>query len=614
MKRASAVACDDSSETRVALVPLAPPPPDSRRQRKAEFPKRDTKPDRYTLPTSLESPTVVGYRTRVALDTIEARDAALLLDLARPEAFIPGPPLLEQALFEECALGVLSARQSTNDRGLRQITFGTDDSALVAALLARLDGLEAPPHGPATHTHVVVSRPYRTAFTKLLTFAGHEGRFAPWSVLSRAVRKAFRHETELPSIAALEPLHLGILGEGLERAAVVASEGRRAAQLFHRPFCEPYRRANEAVVEQLERLCGLTLADHLSGWRVGLVARVGEVPQGERPEMPRATWRKLGANLLAFRSERLQPGVNQPVGAPSAYLHRPEMSVPPALMSMARDAALTAFARTLGVDRIEAATLLLLETVDVTRERGKARLRDIRRHLSEVTDRLVRELPLWADLATNGMLSRQADRGRKAFALAGQRIVIGGLARRRVEALGLPWTLAVRAAGAAAARASLVAELSGVAGLPSDCDLLAGVCLMAGPVNQNDLAKTFYGGMDLLETAFPGVDATSLLVWTLKAKTVADPVGNEEQLMNPARRGALVRLRPGPHEVVRVASGGTLSPLRRREGRTNRERAFADVGNFVTDPRGREIPGNRGSAWPSSWSRAPVWPSEVSPR
>jgi hypothetical protein len=33
-------------------------------------------------------------------------------------------------------------------------------------------------------------------------------------------------------------------------------------------------------------------------------------------------------------------------------------------------------------------------------------------------------------------------------------------------------------------------------------------------------------------------------VWTVKAKTVADPIGNEEQLMNPAQKGALVDLRP----------------------------------------------------------------------
>ena len=614
MSTASTAVRLDTRDSSLSLVPLTPPPAAHRRQRRAEFPKRGAKPDRYTLPASLESPSVVGYRTRVPLDEHEAQGAALLLDLVRPAAFERGPALTEHELFEECALGLLSARQSTNDRGLRQVTFGADDSALVGALLARMDGLESSVDGEATHTHVVLSRPYRTGFTKLLTFAGHAGRFSPWSVLARAVRKTVLHECDLPSIAHLEALHLGIVGESLERAAVIASEGRRAAQLFHRPFCEPHRGANTAVLAQLERLCGLTPLDKLGGWRVALVARVGCLPAAERLNLDRATWRKLGANLLAFRSERVLPGANQPVGAPAAYLHRPELTVPPALMSQAHDAALRAFARTLALPVDEASRLLLFESLDTTRERGRARLADIKRHLSEVSDQLVRELPLWADLATNGLLSRQAERGRKAFALAGQRIVVGGLARRHVEALALPWTLAVRAAGAAAARASLLTELSGVVGLPVDCDLLTGVCLMAGPVNQNDLAKKFYGGSDLLETVFPGVDATSLLVWTLKAKTVADPVGNEEQLMNPVRQGPLVSLRPGPHEIVTIASHGRWTPLRSRGGRTNRERAFADVGNFVTDPRGREIPGNRGSAWPEYWSRAPVWPSEVSPQ
>jgi hypothetical protein len=37
----------------------------------------------------------------------------------------------------------------------------------------------------------------------------------------------------------------------------------------------------------------------------------------------------------------------------------------------------------------------------------------------------------------------------------------------------------------------------------------------------------------------------------------------------------------------------------RREGdEVNRERAFGDVGNFVTDPDGTPIPGNRGAPWP----------------
>ena len=149
----------------------------------------------------------------------------------------------------------------------------------------------------------------------------------------------------------------------------------------------------------------------------------------------------------------------------------------------------------------------------------------------------------------------------------------------------------------------------GATGLTPECDLLAGVCLMAGPVNQNDVGKQFYGHADLLAHAYPDRDPTSLLVWTLKAKTVADPIGNEEQLLNARRKGALVDLRPGPHEVIRVRRQGGLFPMRRREGRVNTERAFADAGNFATDAGGRDIPGNRGSAWPLAWKEEVLWPT-----
>ena len=39
----------------------------------------------------------------------------------------------------------------------------------------------------------------------------------------------------------------------------------------------------------------------------------------------------------------------------------------------------------------------------------------------------------------------------------------------------------------------------------------------------------------------------------------------------------------------------------------NAERAFGDVGNFVTDPSGAEIPGNRGTPWPEALRRAVVF-------
>jgi hypothetical protein len=130
---------------------------------------------------------------------------------------------------------------------------------------------------------------------------------------------------------------------------------------------------------------------------------------------------------------------------------------------------------------------------------------------------------------------------------------------------------------------------------------------MAGPVNQNDIGKQFYGFKDLLADAYPEQNPTSMLVWTLKAKTIADPLGNEEQLLNTRRKGALVDLRPGPHEVVDVVIGGKRRPMRKSDGRTNQERAFADLGNFVSGPDGAPIPGNCGSAWPRHWAEATLW-------
>ena len=130
---------------------------------------------------------------------------------------------------------------------------------------------------------------------------------------------------------------------------------------------------------------------------------------------------------------------------------------------------------------------------------------------------------------------------------------------------------------------------------------------MAGPVNQNDIGKQFYGYDDLLAENYVGLDPTSLLVWTLKAKTVADPIGNEEQLMNPARKGALVDLRAGPHEVVSIRRDEGLVPMRSTRGTVNNERAYADMGNFVRGVDGESIPGNEGEAWPQKLRSSRVW-------
>ena len=321
--------------------------------------------------------------------------------------------------------------------------------------------------------------------------------------------------------------------------------------------------------------------------------------------MSDTTARRIGAALLAMRSERIQPGVNQEDKAPGPYQARQDMDVPEELTVMCGRAGYNAMAHWTGADREGTKELLLLERVDVLSPSGKRRLREIRGQLGAITDRVVEGIPRWADWPTGRQLTKNAARGKKAFALAGQRIYLVGADRAVAEKHGIDWILAVRAIGAACARGALVAEIMGTTEIPEGCDMLAGICLMAGPVNQNDVGKSFYGYRDLLADAYPTLDPTSLLVWTLKAKTVADPIGNEEQLMNPERKGALVDLRCGPHEAIAVRRDGVVVPFRQEGEQTSDERAFDDVGNFVTDRDGREIPGNAGSRWPHR--DRPLW-------
>jgi hypothetical protein len=597
----------DPAAKAIEVVPIAPPSLDQRARRNADFAPPGTKPNRYTLPASLDSASPVGYRMRVPMNQSEAEQALRLLALNPPTGFEAPEPVAERELFEECALGVLTSRQSTNFRGHREVVFGPEDSVRIGHLLRSLQHRDAEVLDHATHTHVVLSRPYRTPFTLLLTFVGHKPVLSLGTVTVRAWRKRFQHADDIPTIGYLQGLHIGILADSMERAAVIASGGRRRAQVHMAPFCGEGRRDNKPILHGIEELCGLTLQDRALGWKVALVVQVGTALPAEKVSIPLVSLRRIGANLLAFRSERSQPGVNAEDKAPPPYQKRQDMDVPDALTVQAGRAAYNAFARWSRCDRERAKELLLLERIDVLTPGGKERLRSVRDMLNSITDKLVAALPLWADLPTGRAFSKNAARGRKAFALVGQRIYIAGLCKTDIARHGLDWDLCVRAMGAAASRGALVAELMGVVDLPPDCDLLGGCCLMAGPVNQNDIGKQFYGTPDLLAHAYPERDATSLIVWTLKAKTVADPIGNEEQLLNPARQGALVELRPGPHEVVAVKVGRELEPMRQRDGRINSERAFSDVGNFVTAPDGREIPGNRGSPWPQAWAQEPVW-------
>lgn len=593
----------------IDLIPIPPPPDAQRVRRDAAFAAAGESRNRYHLPDALESASPVGYRMRVSLTRSEAAEAARLLSLTPPDAFVAGARPTEGELFEETALGVLSARQSTNYRGHRQVIVGPEDGPAVNAALRTLGHLDRPVLDGGTHTILALSRPYRTPFTFLLTFIGHKPVISLLTVMTRAWRKKFDHVDDIPTIGYLQHLHVGVWADAVERAAVLASAGTRAANILLRPFSGRHYAENAAAIAPLEALAGITDTERRLGWRVCFVAQVGTAahPCAIAPEV----CRKVGANLMAFRSERIQPGVNAEEKAPASYQSRQDMDVPDALTEMAGRAAYNAFCRWSGVGREEAKSLLLLDRIDVLTPNGKERLRGVRKHLEEVTDSLCADLPLWADLPTGRRLSKNAARGKKAFALTGQRIYVGGLSRTEVEAAGMDFSHAVRAVGAAASRSALVCELAGCIDLPETCDLLAGICLMAGPVNQNDIGKQFYGAEDLLASTYAGRNPTSILVWTLKAKTVADPIGNEEQLQSASRKGALVDLRAGPHEVCAVRIGGENQPMRKLPSRHNEERAFADVDNFARDPNGREIPGNRGSRWPSALRERAPWPDIV---
>jgi hypothetical protein len=590
----------------VDLVPIVPPPLDQRVGRDARFAAEGTRRDRYSLPEQLQSGNPIGYRTRPSLAEPEAEAAARLLSLEPPTGFVSGPAPTESELFHEAALGVLSSRQSTNYLGHRQATLGEADSAKLAGLLRQLNGHEGPVLDGAQYNHVAFTRPYRTPFTFLLTFIGHASFSSLLTVPLRAWNKRFHHADDIPTIGYLQHLHVGIWADASERAAVLASCGRRQANVLMRAFSgAAAQQRGAAVMREIEALAGLSAAEHAAGWRIAFVSQVGTTSEPFPVEAD--TCRRLGATLLSLRSERIQPGVNAEEKAPASYRSRQDMDVPDRLTEMAGRAAYNAFCRWTGVDRETAKRLLLLERVDVLTTGGKERLRGVRKDLEDITDRVVEGIPLWADLPTFRALRKNAMRGKKAFALAGQRIYVGGLSQPEIAAAGLDFTHAVRAFGAASARSALVCELSGCINIPEGCDLLAGICLMAGPVNQNDIGKQFYGYKDLLADAFAGREPTSLLVWTLKAKTVADPIGNEEQLLNASRKGALVDLRPAPHDVAWFQVGGKRKPMRQRDERKNAERAFADVDNFVREAGGAEIEGNRGSSWPEAWAQENPW-------
>jgi hypothetical protein len=166
---------EEHEQTLVEVVPIDPPPKAQRVHRNARFACDGEKKNRYHLPNALRSGSPVGYRTRVSMSRDEVCKIIGLLDLERPQAFKPDTKRpTESEFFEERALGVLTSRQSTNFRGHRQVTLGPNDTQELASLLRELRGLDVPVLDHATYAHILLTRPYQTVFTLLLTFIGHK--------------------------------------------------------------------------------------------------------------------------------------------------------------------------------------------------------------------------------------------------------------------------------------------------------------------------------------------------------------------------------------------------------------------------------------------------------
>ena len=88
---------------------------------------------------------------------------------------------------------------------------------------------------------------------------------------------------------------------------MLASRGSRKAQIFVKPFAGGAREDNREALRALEKMAGVTSVDRAGGWRLSIVGQVGVVPEEESVSLTPETARKIGANLLAFRSERVQP-------------------------------------------------------------------------------------------------------------------------------------------------------------------------------------------------------------------------------------------------------------------------------------------------------------------
>ena len=212
---------------------------------------------------------------------------------------------------------------------------------------------------------------------------------------------------------------------------------------------------------------------------------------------------------------------------------------------------------------LEEAKAALLERVDVLTPGGKGRLRQIRGELGAITDKVVETLPGRIDVPSGRFFSRNAERG-ASLALAGQRVYIGGLDRADIERDCHGKRASVRPVPQQPEAPS--PRNSPGSSTFQGCDLLTGVCLMAGPVNQNDIGKQLRL-RGLLAGAHPGKDLTSPSL---------DAEGEDHRRPTRKRRAADESCAQGcPRGPAGCTPRGRVGPLQRRPHQSHATRRRA---------------------------------------
>ena len=158
------------------------------------------------------------------------------------------------ALLEDDALGTQDIVQGT---GLRQPEVSVGMQVLRGRGWVEAEAIPRKGKGRPMHQYRLVAKP--AAVRKHYADQGKEAIQAYKDAIA-VLEKKLKFIDDIPTIGYLPHLHVGILAEAMERAAVIASKGTRRGLAFMAPFCGEHAKANTSVIRELESICGLSPA------------------------------------------------------------------------------------------------------------------------------------------------------------------------------------------------------------------------------------------------------------------------------------------------------------------------------------------------------------------